>query len=67
MEIRGPSEVRYGETATYAITLSNPGSGPTKNVVLNLMPTSSQRIAGSRNLGVLEVGERKTVEIEDSP
>ncbi len=64
MEIRGPSEVRFGETATYAITLSNPGTGPARNVVLNLMPTSSQRIAGSRDLGVLEIGERKTVEIE---
>lgn len=64
MDIRGPAEVRYGETATYAITLSNPGTGPARNVVLNLMPTSSQRIAGSRELGTLEIGERKTVEVE---
>ena len=64
MDIHGPAEVRYGETATYAITLSNPGSGPARHVVLNLMPTSSQRIAGSRELGDLDIGERKTVEIE---
>ena len=64
MDIHGPSEVRFGETATFTVTLSNPGTGDASNVVLNLMPTSQQRVAGSREIGVLKAGERKSVDIE---
>ena len=64
MDIHGPSEVRFGETATFTVTLSNPGTGDASNVVLNLMPTSQQRVTGSREIGVLKAGERKSIDIE---
>jgi uncharacterized repeat protein (TIGR01451 family) len=64
MEINGPTDVNFGETATFSISLSNPGTGDAKNVVLNLMPSSQQRVTGSREIGTLKMGERKTVEIE---
>ena len=64
MAITGPSDVNYGESATFSITLSNPGTGDAKNVVLNLMPSSQQRVTGSREIGTLKMGERKTIDIE---
>ena len=65
MSINGAREALYGETSVYTITLSNPGTGTAENVVLSLMPvTTQQDIAGSRNIGSLEEGERKTIELE---
>ena len=65
MSINGAREALYGETSVYTITLSNPGTGTAENVVLSLMPvTPQQDIAGSRNIGSLEEGERKTIELE---
>jgi uncharacterized repeat protein (TIGR01451 family) len=64
MDITGPSDVNYGESAAFSITLSNPGTGDASNVVLNLMPSSQQRVTGSREIGTLKMGERKTIEIE---
>ncbi len=65
MAIDGPDEVLYGETEVYKITITNPGTGDAEQVVLNLLPVSSQsQIAGSRNIGTIRAGERKTVELE---
>ncbi len=38
MALSGPLEVHFGETKTYTIVVSNPGSGPVENVVVNLLP-----------------------------
>lgn len=65
MGIHGPNEVTFGATELYTISLSNPGTGDAENVVLNLMPLGAQQpIAGSRDLGMLRAGERKTIELE---
>lgn len=65
MTINGSEEVLYGETEVYTITISNPGSGPAENVVLNLLPVmAQQQVAGTRNLGAINAGERKTIELE---
>ncbi|MEM7316627.1 MAG: hypothetical protein AAF497_26135 [Planctomycetota bacterium] len=65
LSMNGPEEVEYGETDVYTITLSNPGTGLAENVVLNLLPmTAYQQIAGTRNMGNIKPGERKTLELE---
>ena len=65
MHISGPVQVQYGETDSFAITVSNPGNGLAENVVLNLLPaTAGQGPVGSRKIGNLEPGERKTIELE---
>ncbi len=65
MSINGAGDVLYGETLIYTITMSNPGTGAAENVVLSLMPvTPQQEIAGSRSIGSLKEGERKTIELE---
>ncbi len=65
LDLNGPEEVEYGQTDIYSITLSNPGTGTAENVVLNLLPmTSQQQIAGTRNMGSIKAGERKTIELE---
>ena len=65
MHISGPVQVQYGETDTFAITLSNPGNGIADNVVLNLLPADAdQEPVGSRKIGSLAPGDRKTVELE---
>jgi uncharacterized repeat protein (TIGR01451 family) len=65
MAVAGPDEVLFGETEVYTITLSNPGSGDAENVVLNLLPLSTQhQMVGTRNLGILRAGERKAIDVE---
>ncbi len=65
MGVSGPDEVLFGETEVYTITLNNPGSGDAENVVLNLLPLSTQhQMVGTRNLGTLRAGERKTIDVE---
>ncbi len=61
LELNGSEEVDFGATDVYTITISNPGSGNAENVVLSLMPmTNKQQVAGTRNLGTIAPGERKT-------
>ncbi len=65
LELNGSEEIDFGSTDVYTITISNPGSGDAENVVLNLMPmTNKQQVAGTRNLGTIAPGERKTLELE---
>ncbi|HEY6565697.1 MAG TPA: hypothetical protein VIY86_14510, partial [Pirellulaceae bacterium] len=65
MTVSGPDEVLYGATETYTISLTNPGTGDAENVVLNLLPVAAhQHMAGSRNIGTIRAGERKSIEIE---
>ena len=65
MVLQGPRDVLYGETKTYTITVSNPGNGPAENVVLNLLPvTPGQDKAGVSNLGTIEAGGRREIEID---
>lgn len=65
MVVNGAQDVLYGETSIYSIILSNPGTGDAENVTLSLMPlTPHQDIAGTRTIGTLKAGERKTIELE---
>lgn len=65
MTVNGARDVHYGETSIYTIVLSNPGTGDAEKVSLSLMPlTPHQEIAGTRTIGTLKAGERKTIELE---
>lgn len=65
MTMSGPSDVLYGESKTYTVTVANPGSGPAENVVVNLLPiTPGQESGGVSKIGTLGAGERKVIEIE---
>jgi uncharacterized repeat protein (TIGR01451 family) len=65
LALSGPRDVLYGETKTFAITVSNPGTGPAENVVVNLLPISSgQESGGVSKIGTIAAGDRKVIEIE---
>ena len=65
LSVVGPQDVMFAETKVYTITVSNPGTGDAENVVLNLLPlVPGERTAGVRNLGTIEAGSRRTMEVE---
>jgi hypothetical protein len=65
MSIVGPQDVLFGETKVYTITVSNPGTGDAENVTLSLLPISDgDGPVGSRSLGTIQAGMRRTVEVE---
>jgi len=65
MAITGPEDILFGETKTFTITVSNPGTGSAENVVLNLLPvTPDAEAAGAREVGALQAGARKSIEVE---
>ena len=65
MSVVGPQDIQFGETKLYTISVSNPGSGDAENVVLTLLPISDGGgTAGVREMGVIEAGTRRTVEVE---
>lgn len=65
LALNGSEEVLYGDKEVLTVTLSNPGTGDVENVVLNLVPLSSkQQITGSRDIGTIKAGQRKSIELE---
>ena len=65
MALDGPSEVLYGQTKVYRLTLSNPGTGDAENVVLFLAPVDGGPGAPTRHdVGLVRAGESKSVEVE---
>lgn len=65
LALSGPRDVLFGETKTFTITVSNPGTGAAENVVVNLLPISSgQETGGVSKIGTIEAGDRKVIEIE---
>ena len=63
--IQGPSEVLYGQGERYKLVLTNPGTGPAENVVVELLPPGQK--AGtptSHAVGVIAAGETHEVELE---
>ncbi len=65
MALTGPSDVLYGESKVYKLSISNPGSGDAENVILTLPPVGdSQEGPVNHNMGLVKAGETKSVEIE---
>lgn len=61
MSIAGPSEVLYGETAIYHVTVRNPGTGNAEDVVVML----PEALGGERaSLGPIEAGKEKNFQVE---
>ena len=65
LNLTGPTEIMYGHTKIYKITMTNPGNGDAENVVVNLLPVGRGGDGGaSRRMGTLRPGQSKTVEVE---
>jgi uncharacterized repeat protein (TIGR01451 family) len=65
MSLSGPTEVLFGDTKVYKLTISNPGSGDSENVQVGLLPIGrSGEAHATYRLGTLKAGESKTVDIE---
>jgi len=65
MSVIGPQEVLYGETKVYTIAIRNPGTGAAENVVLQLLPiVPDEKVVGVREIGLIEAGGRKVIEVE---
>ncbi|MEM9351972.1 MAG: hypothetical protein AAGA92_03085 [Planctomycetota bacterium] len=63
--IQGPSEVLYGKGERYKLVLSNPGTGPAENVVVELLPPGQEAgVTTSHAVGVIGAGETHEVELE---
>lgn len=61
LAIQGPEEILYGTRQTYLITVTNPGTGPAENVVLDV---SSDGAGQSKNLGTIPPGGQHQVRME---
>ena len=65
MVISGPDQVLYGETKLYEMVISNPGTGPAEDVVVNLFSLDGgSRPAATHKIGTLEPGTSKKLEVE---
>ncbi|HTQ40989.1 MAG TPA: hypothetical protein VMJ32_18385 [Pirellulales bacterium] len=65
LALDGPSEILYGQTKLYKLTLSNPGTGDAENVELLLAPVDGGPGAPTRQeIGLIRAGETKPVEVE---
>jgi uncharacterized repeat protein (TIGR01451 family) len=65
MSLTGPSEVLFGDTKVYTMTLSNPGTGDAENVVIHLSPVTGQGGAPTKHqIGTIKAAANKTIEIE---
>ena len=62
MRLSGPSDVLYGETKVYTITLSNPGDGDAENVTIQLSVGAGK--PQSMNIGSLGAGQVKEIEVQ---
>ncbi len=61
MNIAGPQEVLYGETAIYHVTVRNPGTG-TAETVMVMLP---EALGGERaELGNIDAGKEKNFQVE---
>jgi hypothetical protein len=61
MNIAGPNEILYGETAMYKVTVRNPGTGLAENIVVML----PEALGGERqSIGDIAPGQDKTFDVE---
>lgn len=65
MEISGPSDVLFGQSQRYALTLSNPGNGVAEEVMIELTPPGADKTGMVKHkIGTLAAGESKKIELE---
>jgi uncharacterized repeat protein (TIGR01451 family) len=65
LAISGPQEVLFGKPQRYRLTLRNPGTGMTEQVVLKLVPPGGTLAeAVTQTIGNLKAGEVKDIDLE---
>jgi uncharacterized repeat protein (TIGR01451 family) len=65
MTMSGPSEILYGQSKIYKLTLANPGNGDAENVSVSLLPMGrSTEAPTSHRVGTIKAGASKTIEVE---
>ena len=65
LAISGPQEVRFGKPQRYRLTLRNPGTGLTEQVLLRLVPPGGDpQSATTQKIGNLKPGEVKDIDLE---
>jgi hypothetical protein len=65
MEISGPSEVLFGKSQRYTLTLSNPGTGDAEEVSIELTPPGGDpKTPVKHKVGALKAGSTKSIELE---
>ncbi len=60
--ITGPSEMKYGGTSEFSITLYNPGSGPAEDVTVTVGSGSSR--TQPQRVGTLPAGGQQTIAVD---
>jgi uncharacterized repeat protein (TIGR01451 family) len=60
--LEGPAEVNYGAPQMYRLKVSNPGTAPAENVVLNM--TAEPYGSNSSPLGTIPAGSHRVIEVE---
>ena len=61
MRVNGPTDLQFGDSKVYTITLANPGDGPTENVKVQL-EVGGQK-AEVMHIGTLNPGQVRDVEV----
>ncbi len=61
VEVSGPNEILFGDRQLYTITISNPGTGPAENVVLDVTTGGGSQ---SKRMGTIPAGGREQVRME---
>ena len=65
MEISGPSDVLFGKSQRYTLTLTNPGNGAADGVAIELTPPGGgPESLVKHTIGALAAGESKKIELE---
>jgi uncharacterized repeat protein (TIGR01451 family) len=65
MDLSGPSEVNFGDTKVYKMTLANPGTGDADGVTIFLSPLSNQSAPPTKHqIGTIRAGDHKVIEVE---
>ncbi len=65
MAIGGPDDVLFGKAQRYQLTLSNPGTGVAEDVKIQLVPPGGNvRSATTHQIGSLQPGETRTIDLE---
>jgi uncharacterized repeat protein (TIGR01451 family) len=68
MQVSGPNEVFFNTPEVYRLTLSNPGTGVAEEVYINLLPPAGgDESLSTHQIGELQPGASKTVEVELTP
>ncbi len=65
LAIAGPTEVLYGDTQVYQLTIANPGTGDAENVQVQLMPIEGgDQPMAVQDVGTIAAGAKRQLELE---